>query len=131
MSKDTIYREDAIEQLNEAISICPPCMKGTGIYRTSALEEAIDIIDQIPAADRPQGWIPVSERLPKTGVANQCLVTVEFPRAHSCGVYCGSRVADNDWESLDIEGTWQTLSGISKVLAWMPLPEPWKGEDDE
>ena len=52
---DLIRREDAIEQLNEAISICPPCMKGTGIYRTSALEEAIDIINQIPSADRPQG----------------------------------------------------------------------------
>lgn len=56
--EDLIKRSDAIEQLNEAISICPPCMKGTGIYRTSALEEAIDIINQMPSADRPQGeWI--------------------------------------------------------------------------
>jgi hypothetical protein len=58
MNDDLIKRSDAIEQLNEAISICPPCMKGTGIYRTSALEEAIDIINQIPFADRPQGrWV--------------------------------------------------------------------------
>ena len=111
MSEDLIKRSDVIDMINEAFDIGDCFCDRYGL---------IGAIQSILATGEPQGWIPCSERLPKTGVANMCLVTVEFPRAHSRGVYCGSRVVNNDWECIDIEGTWTTLSGISKVLVWMP-----------
>ena len=82
-------------------------------------------------------WIPVSERLPEDGVY---LVTVErttgeqrietksfakdlhrfdsydFPE-HKCG-----------WYDYDSEyGYWEDTN----VIAWMPLPQPYKGESEE
>ena len=81
-------------------------------------------------------WIPVSEKLPEDGIY---LVTVEriagkprvetksfakdlhrvddfnFPK-HKCG-----------WYDYDSEyGYWEDAS----VIAWMPLPQPYKGESE-
>lgn len=58
MNDDLIRRSDAIEMLQEAIRAYPPVMKGCGETRDSTLEEAINLILDIPSADRPQGkWI--------------------------------------------------------------------------
>ena len=58
MTDDLIKRSDAIEMLQEAIMAYPPVMKGCGETRDSTLEEAINLILDIPSADRPQGeWI--------------------------------------------------------------------------
>lgn len=48
---DLIRREEAIEMLQEAIDSYPPTMKGQGRTRDSTLEEAIDLIKSIPAAE--------------------------------------------------------------------------------
>ena len=56
MSDDLIRRSDAIEMLQEAIKAYPPVMKGCGETRDSTLEEAINLILDIPSADRPQGY---------------------------------------------------------------------------
>lgn len=73
-------------------------------------------------------WIPVSERLPEEAFG--CLVTVDdynpvtgdsFPNLLPYFVgYDGERWNDYDGEEIPCE-----------VLAWMPLPEPYKGEPDE
>ncbi len=60
MNDDLIKRSDAIEMLQEAIMAYPPVMKGCGETRDSTLEEAINLILDIPSADRPQGeWVNV------------------------------------------------------------------------
>lgn len=62
MSDDLIRRSDAIEMLQEAIKAYPPVMKGCGETRDSTLEEAINLILDIPSADRPQGkWIDMGD----------------------------------------------------------------------
>lgn len=68
-------------------------------------------------ADR---WIPCEERLPEHG--EDVLITDEY----------------GDVEIASIEyptpHPWQSVYGIHieyMVYAWMPLPEPWKGADDE
>ena len=77
--------------------------------------------------EEPMQWIPCSERLPKeekrhywvctdTGYQCQCWWTND--------VY-GLGASDRwGWKIFDIPQ-------YQKVIAWMPLPEPWKGADDE
>ena len=70
-------------------------------------------------ADRPQEWIPCSERVPEEeGIylvtATNCVFNTEEIAVGTC--------------YFNIE---YGFSNNRKILAWMPLPEPWKGADDE
>ena len=77
-------------------------------------------------------WIPCSERLPKAGIATSlCLMTIVFPRAQAVEVAYGYRYHEDVWEYATFEGYEYTEKGIAEVVAWMPLPKPWKGADDE
>ena len=62
-----------------------------------------------------QKWIPVSERLPNRHQRVLCYLKYEpeSPDIISENTYIGS-------------GMW--MSESDKVVAWMPLPEPYKGE---
>lgn len=76
-------------------------------------------IDSMPTIEPEQRWIPVTERMPEVGqtVICQCRADImELLKLDSCG----------DWFK-DAEHVY--MSGF--VLAWMPLPEPWKGEHNE
>ena len=80
--------------------------------------DACDTIEALSAkvrdADRPTWWIPVSERLPGKN-----------------GCYLVSTTGENN-DIIDmayyIEGMWHKAS---RIKAWMPLPEPYKGGDTE
>lgn len=81
------------------------------------LESIAEDIKQLPSAE-PR-WIPVTERLPdKMGTY---LVTLDY-KEHGTGVM-------SLWFHNEEIG-WD-LRVADEVTAWMPLPEPWKGEDDE
>lgn len=73
----------------------------------------------------PVGWIPCSERLPRP--YTEVLVCDECGWV-SLGSYRPCDVTEKD-------SGWSTLTSIKlptdEVLAWMPLPKPWKGADDE
>lgn len=109
MTDDLISRQAAIEALNEVSEHYTE--KGREWhphvnFMTLAIYE-------LPSA---QQWIPVSERLPKLG--EKVLVSTKntvFTQVFKC-----------------IHGTpdrwgWEHNS-IKKVIAWMPLPEPYKKE---
>ena len=69
-------------------------------------------------------WIPCSERLPEE--QGQYLVT--FPLCNGDPwvyvlSFCKGKFYETDDEWGDVE--------YDDVTAWMPLPEPWKGADDE
>ena len=67
-------------------------------------------------------WIPVSERLPKN--ISTVIVQVkelEKPTFGWYGSINGWRLSDKDYKD---------LTGFS-VIAWMPLPEPYKEENDD
>ena len=121
--EDLIKRSDAIRQMSlmlEDISedLSEQIMQRFG-YDT-AEELATEAMSIIPSADRPQGeWVPCSERLPNENEWVLC----------SCNNGCAILI-------LKLKGkVWhktESVEYLSKfVNAWMPLPEPMKGADDE
>lgn len=93
-------------------------MKDRRIGRSS-LEAFLEILKEVEA-EYDNEWIPCSERLPE--IRQDCLVTVKysgFLGMHGFWVKTGHMEAENDWCGDCFGGT---------VIAWMPLPEPWKPE---
>ena len=102
------------------------------------LNDAADVIEELSAKlqaanmERSSqyyngGWIPVSERLPEVGECKMYLITV----AHYNPEYMGRFVEVCAYESRELwEGripTWERdFSDGARVIAWMPLPEPYK-----
>ena len=78
-----------------------------------------DAVKALPNADRPQEWIPCSERLPKIGEK----VLVSTKKTVFTQVYKGIYSDPKRW-------AWENNS-IKRIEAWKPLPKPWKGADDE
>ena len=80
---------------------------------------AVETIKVLPSAQPKQQWIPVNEMLPKQGQE----------------VICQCRASIITVLKLDAGGDWYQdanhcyMRGF--VIAWMPLPEPYKGEDHE
>ena len=70
-------------------------------------------------------WIPCSERLPESG--QRCLVSVVWgdEGAKTYSVYDAVYGSDAKWHSHNYEGMICCLI-YCKVVAWQPLPEPYK-----
>ena len=104
MSSDTIKRSDAIKAAEDGMCTFYDC-------------DVLDRLNAAPSADRPQGWIPCSERLPSNfGEDETVLATTDVDGDKVIAMF-----------ALDVKSFY--LKGY--VSAWMPLPEPWKGADDE
>ena len=89
--------------------------------------EAIEIVKQEAEKFVPDtnvgnnGWIPCSEKLPD--VRQDVLVTVKytgFMGMHGYWIKTGHMEAENDW--------WGDCAG-GEVIAWQPLPKPFKERD--
>lgn len=83
---------------------------GTYVYEFGI--ELKELLNRYGLAERPQGWIPVSERLPEQG--NQSyLVTVDYGNGLVCSCqrfFFNEEIGWND----------------DSVIAWQPLPEPYE-----
>ena len=84
----------------------------------SGISTAIEIV-KAGGGEYNDGWIPCSERFPKDD--SICIVTVEYPNKET--------VVDYGW--FDKKGICWYVGmqefRTSNVLAWKPLPEPYKG----
>ena len=133
--EDLIRRSDAIDALNAEFSI-------TGKENARTVLNYLDLvktrIKAIPSADR---WIPCSERLPKEGETVLVQFNVKghrFPWEEQRYIEFGRISSDREdakgigWEWLNESGAdyWEPDYG-NLIVAWMPLPKPWKGADDE
>lgn len=86
-------------------------------------------------------WIPVSERLPeeRDSIFAKLYGTEKWRdamfRKISDTVICTVQYRDGTRQTAPchtIDGEWnQSMKGMGKVLAWMPLPEPYKGDVTE
>ena len=95
-----------------------------------------ELINGVPSAQPEQRWIPCSERLPeiKQHVLLSCYGRVIYGRMISKdgnGGYPVFEICDSVGEKRPIvlETTVHSEFTTSRIIAWMPLPEPWKGEE--
>ena len=93
----------------------------------SAIASALEIGLRVKKLPSEQRWIPCSERLPEEYV--DVLVWFEYYRFGEYNrMYSTYGIGDYDAEYdkwwINHESGWRDLH----VFAWMPLPEPWKGE---
>ena len=115
-------RKEAIEILKRNKPTSDPRRCGTELC------EAVDMA--IEALQEPQvgGWIPVSERLPKDCGEDWVLVQI---KEKDCGFLWIPRVGEErngKWWLTDDE---KPLEDMFEVIAWQPLPEPYKESEEE
>ena len=116
---DLIRRADAIEAMEARIK----WFNGDAIEdrcKRDAFIQALDTLSALPSAEAVQGWIPCSERLPDVG--KNVLFTTDIYGGY---VAEGDRRADGKWWQY----RWNTVLKNEDVVAWMPLPTPYKGGD--
>lgn len=77
-----------------------------------------DVRESIKSMPSAQQWTPVSEGLPEKEV--EVLVTTSW--GNVCMAWCDN----GKWRAEYINGY-----DDDEILAWMPLPEPFKGGDGE
>lgn len=88
-------------------------------------KNAFEIIEAQPQVG---GWIPVTERLPKDCGEDWVLVQI---RERDCGFLWIPRVGEErngKWWLTDDE---EPLEDMFEVIAWQPLPEPFKESEEE
>jgi len=115
---DLISRQAAIDRIN-----------GTG-YAEQIKSNLILILRMLPSAQPEQRWIPCSERLPEVGtyvlVSKKSLgFRSNLPNVCTAHRSHDPRSGKEEWNDM--------LFGKlddDDVLAWMPLPEPYRGEGD-
>lgn len=102
-------------------------------------KDVLDMIEQLLADleqdEKENGWIPVSERLPED--ERECLVTLEkiygtpeismgianYLKFGDAGYWNEKKYGYLEWDKYS-DGHGGTR--MYKVIAWMPLPEPYK-----
>lgn len=95
-------------------------------FKGTAYELGAKIMDFIENMDdeKENGWVPVSERLPEESDYYMACIYNEISNKY----YCRS-----EWFSINNnyygELVWIDLKSYEKVVAWMPLPEPYKEDE--
>lgn len=128
---DLIRRADAIKALDNA------WINGTSLLDAN---EAVKQLSDLPSADRPQEWIPCSERLPEVHeepyYADHEAILHESDYVLTCCKYrkgfvyaIGSVIHDEVCDSYEWSGLYDYAECViddTQVLAWMPLPKPYE-----
>ena len=114
---DTISRQAVMKEFSDFVRKS----NNSDFAQTPTWNDAVSLVGSMPSAQPEQKWIPVSEGLPKKD-----------------GRYQVTRHDDvTNTEFIDIlwyeKNTWwnRQATGDYAVTAWMPLPEPWRGEKDD
>jgi len=87
-------------------------------------EDVYQALELLPSAQPEPQWIPCSERLPEEERKEYWICT-------DTGYQCECRWTNVNhfWTDLTTSWHWHIMDvpQYAKVVAWMPLPEPYKG----
>lgn len=128
---DLISRKSVIESL----SYCQTYLfDSRDKDKKISLENAEDTIKQLPSAQPEQRWIPCEEQLPDEDILTgrkklsaEVLMTVVNTIDDETIIEYGSTI-NGEWYS---DRTECFIPHFWKVVAWMPLPEPYQEEGGE
>jgi len=125
---DLISRQAAIDALDKRFDSIP-------IEQTTEILLLRKDLRNLPSADVPH-WIPCSERLPEE--YGEFLVTMtEKAKAKDLGFGIDEtyirkmQYNSNGWQLPRHIPSWINEAVKDEVLAWMPLPEPYKGGEQD
>lgn len=91
---------------------------GIGKITLECLDELMAMI-----TDKLQRWIPCNEGMPEY----RKTVLISTFWGVKTGFLDSTEAYGDFWEIIEDDAT----VALHSVYAWMPLPEPWKGADDE
>jgi len=127
MMSDLISRQDAIDVLDV---LCQehrykiPGKAETYSQYNEAWQDALDraegAIGNLPSAEPEPHWIPCSEKLPK--YYDYVLLTRKWGSLPTIGAR-----AERDNRDFWLTNSGRSEEDFNEVIAWMPLPDPWKG----
>ena len=112
--KDLIDRRTAIDAVLDRMDV-------EKYGRNAKPEEIQWALEKLPPAQPEPHWIPRSERLPEHGGRYLISVLDGINRRTTVAPYLPRCKA---WTMTGRMAYW-------KVIAWMPLPEPWKEDEHE
>lgn len=117
--------EKILEEIEEVMT-----NKEIGRKQCEGMARAMNIIrshmDEVNDTNVPSNWIPCSERLPNEE---------EFIKAYCRNIYAAEFIVMIKGATLPTtlyfkNGSWTDMKGnYYNVVAWQPLPEPYKGEE--
>ena len=114
-NSDTISRQQAIDALKEKV-----------FHNLSdEFYGAMQVLDELPSIQPEQRWIPVTERLPE----DEYVLISKKPSKISGDKWCVAiaiRTADQRSRKVQWRDSGFGIIPNDKVLAWMPLPEPYQ-----
>ena len=112
MNDDLIKRSDAIAEIYK--------VRTPDVVSHHYAELFINAVRRAPSADRPQEWIPCSERLPsEKDYIGDVVIWCTDKSIVGVGWYYEST---KSWATID--DTFPPILG--EVIAWMPLPKPYE-----
>lgn len=116
-------REEAVKTLKE--NFCAMCAYGSQNMESCNIR-GCDNRDAIQALESSQGWIPVSKGLPKAdeyvgNVAKYYLVQNEYD-----DMMVARYTHSEYWEQI-----YQHKPYADEIVAWRPLPAPYKSESED
>lgn len=126
-SSDCISRQEAIKELEELNAIS---FYELNEHSREAYHEIKQMLKELPPSQSEQQWIPCSKRLPE---GEYVLISKKPTKISGSKWSVDIAIRTSDPRSRKIQWRDSGFGVIQddKVLAWMPLPEPWKGNSYE
>ena len=148
---DLIRRQDAIDALEREKTYCTAFRDGytpINVFEkyNAGLTDGIKVLKNLPSAHPEPRWIPCSERLPEELQE----VNITWVNTNPESYYESIKGKPFTGSAVYYKGRWNWYSSVCrdylseygfspndeiddaiKVIAWMPLPKPWRGEANE